>query len=120
MRSSIRENSNSSQEVKLQVKFPKNTLRLYTLINRHSTAIMPMNIHNRQSKKYRQVRFESNEKRLETLFTHVTYLTLGTLSNDDDDGSENVAKKMNLRSFKLNHLYLDPINMSNVGDFSWS
>ena len=22
----------------------------------------------------------------------------GTLSNDDDDGSENVAKKMNLRS----------------------
>ena len=25
---------------------------------------------------------------------------LGTLSKDDDDGSENVVKKMNLRSFK--------------------
>ena len=47
--------------------------------------------------------------------------SLGTLSNDDDDdGSENVAKKMNLRSFKLNRVYLDPLNMSNVGDFSWS
>ena len=44
----------------------------------------------------------------------------GTLSNDDDDGSENVAKKMNLRSFKLDHVYLDPLNMSNAGDFSWS
>ena len=49
---------------------------------------------------------------------------MGTLSNDDDDddddGSENVAKKMNLRSFKLNRVYLDPLNMSNAGDFSWS
>ena len=34
---------------------------------------------------------------------------LGTLSNDDDDRSENVAKKMNLSSFKLNRVYLDPI-----------
>ena len=46
--------------------------------------------------------------------------TLGTLSKDDDDGSENVVKKMNLRSFKLNRVYLDPPNMSNAGDFSWS
>ena len=45
---------------------------------------------------------------------------LGTLSRDDDDGSENVGKKMNLRSFKLNRVYLDPLNMSNVGDVSWS
>ena len=29
-------------------------------------------------------------------------------------------KKMNLRSFKLNRVYLDPLNMSNAGDFSWS
>ena len=43
-----------------------------------------------------------------------------TLSNDDDDGGENVAKKMNVRSFKLNRVYLDPLNMSNAGDFSWS
>ena len=42
----------------------------------------------------------------------------GTLSNDD--GGENVPKKMNLRSFKLNRVYLDPLNMSNTGDFSWS
>ena len=46
--------------------------------------------------------------------------TIGTLSKDDHDGSENVAKKMNLRSFKLNRVYLDPLNMSNAGDFSWS
>ena len=46
--------------------------------------------------------------------------SLGTLSNDDDDGGENVAKKMNLRSFKLNRVYLDPLNMPHVGDFSWS
>ena len=44
----------------------------------------------------------------------------GTLSKDDDDGSENVVKKMNLRSFKLNRVYLDPLNMSSAGDFSWS
>ena len=40
------------------------------------------------------------------------------LSNDDHDGSENVAKKMNLRSFKLNCVYLDLLNVSNAGDFS--
>ena len=45
---------------------------------------------------------------------------LGTLSNNDDDGSENVAKKMNLRSYKVNRVYLNPLNMSNAGDFSWS
>ena len=45
---------------------------------------------------------------------------IGPLSKDDDDGSENVAKKMNLRSFKHNRVYLDPLNMSNAGDFSWS
>jgi len=45
---------------------------------------------------------------------------LGTLSKDDDDGSEKDGKKMNLRSFKLNRVCLDPLNMSNAGDFSWS
>ena len=44
---------------------------------------------------------------------------VGTLSKDDDKGSENAGKKMNLRSFKLNRVYLDPLNMSNAGDFSW-
>ena len=48
-------------------------------------------------------------------------MKLGTLSNDDDDSSENVAaKKMNLRCFKLHRVYLDPFNMSNADDFSWS
>ena len=27
---------------------------------------------------------------------------------------------MNLRLFKLNHVYFNPLNMSNAGDFSWS
>ena len=44
----------------------------------------------------------------------------GTLTKGNDDGSENVGKKMNLRSFKLNRVYLKPLNMSNAGDFSWS
>ena len=50
----------------------------------------------------------------------IQYTILGTLSKDDDDGSENVVKKMKLRSFKHNRVYLDPLNMSNAGDFSWS
>ena len=50
----------------------------------------------------------------------VLTLLLRTLSTDDDDGIENVAKKMNLLFFKLNRVYLDPLNMSNAGDFSWS
>ena len=45
---------------------------------------------------------------------------LGTLTKGNDDGSENVGKKMNLCSFKLNRVYLKPLNMSNAGDFSWS
>ena len=48
-----------------------------------------------------------------------SWLTIGTLSKDDDS-SENDGKKMNLRSFKLNRVYLDLLNMSNAGDFSWS
>ena len=44
---------------------------------------------------------------------------LGTLSEDDDDGSENVGKKMNVRSFKLSRVYLDPLNMLiNVRDLN--
>ena len=45
---------------------------------------------------------------------------LATLSKDDD-GNENDGKKMNcLRSFKLNRVYVEPLNMSNAGDSSWS
>ena len=47
-------------------------------------------------------------------------MSIGALSKDDD-GRENVGKKkMSLRSFKLHRVYLHPLNMSNVGDFSWS
>ena len=45
---------------------------------------------------------------------------IGTLSKVDDDGSENLGNKMNLRAFRLNRVYLDPVNLSNAGDFSWS
>ena len=37
-------------------------------------------------------------------------LPIGTfIGKDDDDGSENVGKKMNLHSFELNRVYLDPL-----------
>ena len=49
-----------------------------------------------------------------------TVFNIGTLSKDDEDGSENVGKKMNLSSFKLNRVFLDPLDTSNAGDFSWS
>ena len=50
------------------------------------------------------------------------YLKNRELSNDDDvdDGSENVAKKLNLPRFKCYRVYLELLNLSNVGDFSWS
>ena len=47
-------------------------------------------------------------------------MMIGTLSKDDVDGSENITKKMNLRLFKLYRVYLELLNSSNVGDFSWS
>ena len=47
-------------------------------------------------------------------------MILGTLSKDDDNSSKNVGKQMNLHSFTLNRIYLDPLKMSNVGDVSRS
>ena len=53
-----------------------------------------------------------------------SYLKNSELSNDDDDddddGSENVAKKLNLPLFKCYRVYLELLNLSNLGDFSWS
>ena len=43
-----------------------------------------------------------------------------SLSNDNDDGNENVAKKLNWCPFKPYRVYFDQVNLSNVGDFSWS
>ena len=62
----------------------------------------------------------SDRDRISLQRQRMSFSELGTLSKDDDDGIENVAKKMNLRSFKLNRVYLDLLNMSNAGDFSWS
>ena len=48
-------------------------------------------------------------------------MQLGSLSNKDDNSSENIAKKIiDLRPFKLFRAYLEQLNLSNVGDFSWS
>ena len=46
------------------------------------------------------------------------HILMSELSNDDDEGSENVTKKMNLRSFKLYRVYLDSLSLSIGGDFS--
>ena len=43
---------------------------------------------------------------------------VGSLSNDDKDGRENVAAKMTL-PIKLSRVYVDPLNLPNQGDFSW-
>ena len=51
---------------------------------------------------------------------NVCDLRIESLSNEDDHGRENVAKKINLRPFKLYRLYLHPLNLSNTGNFSWS
>ena len=48
------------------------------------------------------------------------YLKNRELTNDDDEGSENVAKKLNLPHFKYHRVYLELLNLSNVDDFSWS
>ena len=45
------------------------------------------------------------------------YLKNHELSNDDDDSSENVAKKLNLPPFKCYRVYLELLNLSNVGEF---
>ena len=39
----------------------------------------------------------------------------GSFSNDNGDGGENVAFKMNSRFFKLCCLYFNSLKMSNVG-----
>ena len=39
---------------------------------------------------------------------------------DDDDGSENITKKVNLLPFKLYRVYLEPLNPSSGRDLSWS
>ena len=48
-------------------------------------------------------------------------MLLGSLSNEDDyESNENVAKRMRLHRFKLHRVYLGPLNLLIVRDFSWS
>ena len=51
---------------------------------------------------------------------YTVVLTIGSISNDDGDGRENITKKVNLLPFKLYRVYLESLNSSDVGDFSWS
>ena len=46
---------------------------------------------------------------------------IGSLSNNDDKGGENVTQKVNSRCFKLHRSYSNIFNLSNIGDFfgSW-
>ena len=46
-----------------------------------------------------------------------SYLKNREPSNDDDNSSENVAKKLNLPHFKCYRVYLELLNLSNVGEF---
>ena len=43
-------------------------------------------------------------------------VTLGTLSFEDGDGGENVAEKVNSRSFNLDRDYSKSLTLSNVGE----
>ena len=55
----------------------------------------------------------------EFLFRPWRLKKVGSLSYYDDDGSEKKkTKKTNLRAFKQYRVYLEPLNSSNVGDFS--
>ena len=48
---------------------------------------------------------------LDEFVTFISNNNRDLISNDEDDGSENVPKKLNLCSFKLNRVYLDPLNI---------
>ena len=63
--------------------------------------------------------FQYNDQEYIVIIITSTTLSTRTLGKDDDDGSKNVGKKMKLRSFKLNRVYLDLLNMWNAGDLSW-
>ena len=47
--------------------------------------------------------------------THV-HPSIGTLRSEDGDGGENVAEKVNSRSFNLHSDYSKSLTLSNVGE----
>ena len=44
----------------------------------------------------------------------VITVSVGPSCKDNDNGIKNVGQKMNLPSFNLNRVYLDPLNMLNA------
>ena len=44
------------------------------------------------------------------------FATIGTLRSEDGDGGENVAEKVNSRSFNLHSDYSKSLTLSNVGE----
>ena len=63
------------------------------------------------------------EHSLPNIVARVTYArvnatlgTLGTLRSEDGDGSENVAEKVNSRSFNLHRDYSRSLTLLNVGE----
>ena len=50
------------------------------------------------------------------IFTSVSVYLLGTLRSNDGDSRENVAQKVNLRSFNLHRDYSKSLTLSNVGE----
>ena len=52
---------------------------------------------------------------------HLLGISVGHLTaSEDSDGSENVAEKVNSRSFNLHHDYSKSLTLSNVGEPSKS
>ena len=47
---------------------------------------------------------------------HLLGISVGTLRSEDSDGSENVAEKVNSRSFNLHHDYSKSLTLSNVAE----
>ena len=47
---------------------------------------------------------------------HLLGISVGTLRSEDSDGSENVAEKVNSRSFNLHHDYSKSLTLSNAGE----
>ena len=54
------------------------------------------------------------------LHTVLFVVLVGSLSNDDGDGYENVTGKVNSRCLKLYRAYFISFNSSNVGKCLWS
>ena len=52
--------------------------------------------------------------------TTTIIINIGSLSNNDGDGYENVTQKVKPRCFKLHPAYSISFNSSNVGNFLWS